>query len=154
MRPDGSGDVTDSHIAFKLTHGVPHSPSPLLVDKRLYMISDQGVLTCADALAGKELWRQRLGGNYSASPTLADGKIYCLAEDATMHVLAQRRKVRGAGQRTIWKAARWPRPRLSTARSICAPTRICIGLRAPKAPRREVPASVTTSRRESGKFLR
>ncbi|MGD9721969.1 MAG: PQQ-binding-like beta-propeller repeat protein [Pirellulales bacterium] len=88
VRPDGTGDVTDSHVAFRVRHSVPHTPSPLLVGNRLYLVSDQGVLSCADAMAGKELWRERLGGNFSASPTLADGKIYCLDEDGTMHVLA------------------------------------------------------------------
>ncbi|MEX2114387.1 MAG: PQQ-binding-like beta-propeller repeat protein, partial [Pirellulales bacterium] len=89
VRSDGSGDVTDSHLAYRMRHSVPHTPSPLLIGKRIYFVSDQGVLTCGDAVDGNELWRQRLGGNFSASLTLADGKIYCLDEDGTMHVLAE-----------------------------------------------------------------
>ncbi len=88
VRTGGSGDVTDSHLAYRIRHSVPHTPSPVLIGKHIYFVSDQGVLTCADALTGEELWRERLGGSFSASLTLADGKIYCLDEEGTMYVLA------------------------------------------------------------------
>jgi outer membrane protein assembly factor BamB len=88
VRPDGTGDVTDSRVEFTVRRGVPHTPSPLLVDDRLYLVSDLGVLTCVDAKKGEEIWRQRLSGNFSASPTLADGKVYLLNEQGAMFVLA------------------------------------------------------------------
>lgn len=88
VRPDGTGDITDSHIEFSVRRGVPHNPSPLLVGERLYLVSDQGVLTCIDATGGKEIWRQRLGGNFSASPTLVGDKIYLLNESGTAFVVA------------------------------------------------------------------
>jgi len=88
VRPDGQGDVTDSLVEFSLRRGVPHNPSPLLVGDRLYMVSDLGVLTCVDAVKGQEVWRQRLSGNFSASPTLADGKIFVINEIGTTFVIA------------------------------------------------------------------
>jgi outer membrane protein assembly factor BamB len=88
VRPDGTGDVTQSHVAFTLRRAVPHNPSPLVVDDKLLMVSDLGVLTCVQARTGKELWRQRLSGSFSASPTLADGKVYLLDENAAMYVIA------------------------------------------------------------------
>jgi len=87
LRVDGAGEVGEDRVAFQLRGGVPLTPSPLVDGARLFMVSDQGVLTCANALTGKQLWRQRLGGNFSASLTLADGKIFVLSEDATMHVV-------------------------------------------------------------------
>lgn len=87
LRPDGEGDMAD-HVAFSVTRGVPHNPSPLLVAGRLYMVSDLGILTCVDATDGREVWRQRLGGNFSASPSFADGKIYLLNEDGVMTIIA------------------------------------------------------------------
>jgi hypothetical protein len=51
-------------------------PSPLLVGEELYFVNDGGILTCVDAKTGAEHYRERLGGNYSSSPTFADGKIY------------------------------------------------------------------------------
>ena len=50
----------------------------------LYVMSDQGVATCLDARSGRQLWRQRVGGNYSASPLFADGKIIFTSEEGTV----------------------------------------------------------------------
>lgn len=88
VRTGGSGDITDSHVAFTAKRAIPHTPSPLVAAGRLYMISDQGVLTCLDATSGKEIWKQRLGGTFSASPTLADGKLYLVNENGTTFVVA------------------------------------------------------------------
>ena len=88
VRADGSGDVTDTHVAWTLRRGAPHTPSPLLVGRELYMVSDRGVLTCIDAESGEVHWQQRIGGNYSASPVFADGRIYIHSEEGKTTVLA------------------------------------------------------------------
>ena len=88
VRPDGTGDVTDTHIAWSMRRGVPFTPSPIVVGDELYVISDLGVLTCADAKTGKVQWQQRLGGNHSASPIYADGRIYFLSEEGVATVIA------------------------------------------------------------------
>jgi outer membrane protein assembly factor BamB len=83
IRPDGKGDVTKTHVAWKLTKGAPHTPSPLLVGDELYMVSDRGIASCLDARTGKVHWQERLGGDYSASPLYAGGKIYFQSEEGT-----------------------------------------------------------------------
>jgi len=83
IRPDGTGDVTKTHIAWTLAKGAPLTPSPLVVGDELYLVSDQGIASCLDAKTGKVHWQERVGGNYSASPLYADGKIYLQAEDGT-----------------------------------------------------------------------
>ena len=88
VRVNGSGDVTGTHVAWSLTRGAPFTPSPLLVEDELYVISDLGVLTCVDARTGKVHWQQRIGGNYSASPIFADGRIYFLSEEGVATVIA------------------------------------------------------------------
>lgn len=88
VRPDGSGDVTRSHIAWTLKRGAPYTPSPLLVGDELYVVGDTGVLTVVDARTGKVHYQQRLGGNYSASPVLADGRIYVSSEEGVTTVMA------------------------------------------------------------------
>lgn len=88
VRPDGSGDVTDTHVAWRLRRGAPHTPSPLLVGDALYVVSDQGVVTCVDAATGEIRWRERIGGNYSASPVFADGRIYFQSEEGKTTVAA------------------------------------------------------------------
>jgi len=87
IRVDGKGDVTDTHIAWKLEKGAPHTPSALLVGDELYVVSDAGIASCLDAKTGTVHWSERVGGNYSASPVLADGKIYLQNETGTGVVL-------------------------------------------------------------------
>jgi len=76
IKPDGSGNVTDTHLAWKLDRGAPHTPSLLLDGTELYLVTDRGVAACLNALTGEEHWRERLGGNFSASPLLANGLVY------------------------------------------------------------------------------
>ncbi len=87
IRPDGRGDVTDTHVAWTISNGAPKTPSLLLVGEELYFVSDLGVASCVDAKTGKVHWSERIGGNYSASPVFADGKIYCQSEEGTGVVL-------------------------------------------------------------------
>ena len=76
----GSGDVTDSHVVWRIKRGAPSTPSPLLVGNELYFVSDNGVASCVDAKTGDRHWTERLGGNYSASPIFANGRILFLNE--------------------------------------------------------------------------
>jgi len=87
VRPDGTGDVTRSHVAWTLRRGAPYTPSPVLVDDRLFIVNDAGIATCVDAKSGTIHWQQRLGGNYSASPVYADGRIYFLSEEGVTTVI-------------------------------------------------------------------
>ena len=87
IRPGGSGDVTGTRVAWTLAKGGPTTPSLLLVGDDLYFVSDNGIASCVDAESGKVLWQERLGGNYSASPIHADGKIYFQSEEGTTVVL-------------------------------------------------------------------
>src|SRR5712691_7348262 len=67
VRADGTGDVTKTHIAWRMRRAAPLTPSPLLVGDELYVVSDIGIASCLDATTGAVHWLQRLGGNYSAS---------------------------------------------------------------------------------------
>ncbi len=74
--PRGLGDVTATHVRWKLERGAPHTPSVLVVGDEFYCVADNGIATCLDARSGAEHWVQRLGGNYSASPLHAAGRVY------------------------------------------------------------------------------
>ncbi len=76
----GSGDVTRMNGTWTQKKGAPHTPSMLLVGTELYAVSDAGLMTCWDAKSGEQLWQERLKGQYSASPIVADGKIYLTSE--------------------------------------------------------------------------
>ena len=87
VKAGGKGDVTDTHLAWKLERGAPHNPSPLLIGDELYIVSDNGVAACLDAKTGRELWKERLGGNFSASPLHAAGRIYFQDENGATAVV-------------------------------------------------------------------
>lgn len=87
VKPTGEGDVTESHMAWKLERGAPLNPSPLLLGADLYIVSDNGIAQCLDARTGEAHWQQRLGGNFSASPLLADGRLYLLDELGKAYVV-------------------------------------------------------------------
>ena len=80
-RADGSGGVTSTHVAWTLRRGVPLTSSPLVVGDELYIVSDTGIATCVDAATGQMRWRERLRGNFSASPVFADGRVYFQSEE-------------------------------------------------------------------------
>ncbi len=92
VRPDGRGDVTDSHVVWKRSKSIGSQPSPLLVEGLIYSVHDAGVASCIDAATGEEVWLKRLGGNFAASPILAGGRIYLCDREGDTLVLAPGRE--------------------------------------------------------------
>jgi outer membrane protein assembly factor BamB len=82
------GDVTATHIAWEQKKGVTTQPSPLYVRPHLFSIKDDGVAVCYNPADGEIIWQERVGGNHSASPVYADGKIYFLSEAGETTVIA------------------------------------------------------------------
>ncbi len=80
IRPGGAGDVTETHLAWTLRRGAPNTPSFLAVGEELYLLSDSGILSCVDARTGTPHYQERACGQSSASPILAEGRIYLLDE--------------------------------------------------------------------------
>jgi outer membrane protein assembly factor BamB len=101
VRPDGTGDVTKTHVAWALKRGAPLTPSPIVVGDELYVVNDGGIATCLDARTGAIVWQQRLGGTYSASPVFADGRIYFLAEQGVTTIIAPGREFRRLATNTL-----------------------------------------------------
>jgi outer membrane protein assembly factor BamB len=101
VRPDGRGDVTRTHVAWTITRGAPFTPSPLLVADDLYIVNDTGILSLADAKSGRLIWQQRLGGNYSASPVFADGRIHFQSEEGVTTVIAPGREFKKMAANTL-----------------------------------------------------
>ncbi len=103
IRPTGQGDVTGTHVVWKQTSkaNIPHTPSTLLIDNNLFLISDTGIASCLDARTGKLHYRKRVGGKYSASPTYADGKIYLQSEEGTGIVLKPGRRFAELGRNKL-----------------------------------------------------
>ena len=87
-RTAGEGDVTDSNVVWTYTRGVPHMSSPVLVDERLYMVSDGGIASCLDVSEGERIWQERIEGQHCASPLYGGGRIYFFDREGRSVVIA------------------------------------------------------------------
>ncbi len=82
IRPGGAGDVTSSHMAWHTPRKTGRDcPSPIVIGNQMLAMDMKGVLTAYDTNDGKEVWKHRVGGNFSASPIAANGLAYFIAED-------------------------------------------------------------------------
>ena len=65
----------------------PGTPSPTVLDGRIFSLNDGGVLSCGDTATGERLWQLRLKGPFSASPVAAGKVIYCVSEKGVVQVI-------------------------------------------------------------------
>jgi outer membrane protein assembly factor BamB len=105
IRPNGTGDVTESHTAWSLKRGAGQTPSFLLDGDELFMLSDNGILTCANAKTGEIYYQERACGQSSSSPILADGRIYLLDEQGLGVVVARGREFKKLSENPIGERA-------------------------------------------------
>ncbi len=88
IRTDGAGDVSGTHVAWKhVDKSMPETPSPILVDGLLYVVSNRGEVTCFESATGTVVWSERIGGNFISSPILADGLLYFASSQGTTKIL-------------------------------------------------------------------
>jgi outer membrane protein assembly factor BamB len=88
VRLDGRlGDLTKTHVAWKARSRGAYIPSPVCLGDRYYFVEDNGWGNCLETATGKEIWRERLGGNYRASPVAGDGKIYFTSLEGVVTVV-------------------------------------------------------------------
>lgn len=88
-------------LAWKMIKGAPKMPSPILVGKKLYVINDGGILTCVNAISGDLIWRERIGGEFSASPTYANGLLYFSNRDGKTIVIKPGKELNVIAENTI-----------------------------------------------------
>jgi outer membrane protein assembly factor BamB len=87
FRLGGAGDLKESNLVWEQRKGMPKVPSMIYLKPYLFAITDVGVATCMKAATGELLWQQRVGGNFSASPVAAEGRIYFLGDDGETTVI-------------------------------------------------------------------
>jgi outer membrane protein assembly factor BamB len=85
------GDISNSDsIAWSQTRGLAYTTSPVLHDNKLYVVTDNGMLSVFNTLTGEPHYAQtRLPKPYNvkASPVAANGKLYQATEDGDVVVL-------------------------------------------------------------------
>jgi hypothetical protein len=94
VRLDGHGDVTDTHVVWKVTQRMPSTPSALVVDDLLYVVNDAGIVSCLEPQTGQSVWEQRLEGTFAASPLYGAGRIYFFGRNGAATVMAPGRESR------------------------------------------------------------
>jgi outer membrane protein assembly factor BamB len=77
---EAKGDLTESHVAWRVDKYIPHNPSVLVVGDEFYCVADNGILSCLDAKTGEPHYQERCTGPSSSSPLHADGKLFLLDE--------------------------------------------------------------------------
>jgi len=102
VKPGRSGESLDVNtdatengslkVVWRSKRNVPKKPALLFLDGLLYGIDDNGVATCWEAATGNTVWNERVGGNFSASPVSAAGRIYFCSEQGKTTVVATGRK--------------------------------------------------------------
>ena len=91
----------DGTVAWKSARGAPNKPSLLLTGGLLFMLNDGGIVTCLDAKTGDEVWHARVPDSYSASPLLAEGRIYVFSEDGRATVFEAGRAFKVLAESTL-----------------------------------------------------
>jgi outer membrane protein assembly factor BamB len=111
LRPGKQGEVLDANsndaatgplqVVWKSKRNVPKKPSLQLVDDLLFSIDDGGIASCVEAKTGTEVWRERIGGNYSASPLYAGGRLYFFSEEGKTTVVEAGRQFKKLAENTV-----------------------------------------------------
>ena len=87
VKSGGSGMVNDSHVKWTTRRGIPNKPSLILKDGLIHMIADGGVAGCVEAATGEQVYQERVGGNYSASPILCGDRMYVFSEEGKCSII-------------------------------------------------------------------
>jgi outer membrane protein assembly factor BamB len=92
IRPGGRGDVNATHVKWQVATGAPYLSSLTYAGGLLFMANDSGIITCIDPKDGSKVWQERTSGIFSASPVVADGKVYFMSETGETFVLVPARE--------------------------------------------------------------
>jgi outer membrane protein assembly factor BamB len=101
VKPDGQGDVTDTHVAWKLKTHIGKYSSPILVDGLIYTAAAESFVSCIDAIKGESVWTERIGGKFAASPIYGDGRLYFFDQEGVTTVIKPGRTFEALATNTL-----------------------------------------------------
>jgi outer membrane protein assembly factor BamB len=87
IKPDGRGDVTKTHIAWKTERGGPNICSPVSNGKVVFILFSEGLIRCHKVTDGTLVWEKDLRENFQASPSIVGDKLYLLDEEGVMYII-------------------------------------------------------------------
>ena len=91
----------EGKIQWRFNKQVPNVSSVVVVGNEMYFASDNGIVTCLNAMTGESIWVHRMGSRYWASPLYADGKIYFFERDAKVTVIEPGKEYKELGESTL-----------------------------------------------------
>jgi outer membrane protein assembly factor BamB len=100
IKPDGKGDVTESHVVWQTTKGAYYVPSPVCTDDYLFTTMTNGQVHCIEVATGNTLWTENLGKQYS-SPVLANGLVYMPNDEGIITVIKPGAKFEAIAKNSI-----------------------------------------------------
>lgn len=102
IRPDGKGDVTETHVAWRMGgKEVPLTTSPVVMHGLLYMLSDNGIMNCMEVSSGKVVWREQMGGSCIASAIHDNDKVYVFGLSGKTTIIRSGRSFEKLGENIL-----------------------------------------------------
>lgn len=98
VRPGSPKNGASASVVYQIGRGGPYVPTPVAVGKHLFLWGDGGIVTCVEGSTGKQVWMERVGGNYFGSPVYADGKLWALSAKGELVVIAASAKFEVLGR--------------------------------------------------------
>lgn len=103
IRPDGYGNVTDTHIAWRTTENTSYVPSPIAVGDYFLVVSDEGIGSCYRS-NGRRVWKKRMGPHFSASLLSAAGLVYFLSDEGVTTIVRPGDRYEEVAKNTLGEA--------------------------------------------------
>lgn len=102
IRPGGTGDVTNRHVAWTAEDDLPDICSPVSDGELVFTLTTYGMLTCRQATDGEVVWQQELDATFQASPSIVNGKLYVTSsEEGETFVIAVGRTFEELGRAVL-----------------------------------------------------
>ncbi|MEZ5325261.1 MAG: PQQ-binding-like beta-propeller repeat protein [Verrucomicrobiales bacterium] len=86
IRPNGKGGKPE--VAWELDRALPYVPTPIATKEHLFLLGDNGTMSCINATTGESIWKERVTGETYSSPVCIDGRIYCISRRGEMAIVA------------------------------------------------------------------
>jgi len=86
VKPTGQGNVTATHVAWKMEEGGPDICSPVSDGTYVYLLESADLLICCKVETGQKLYEQKIKGDFRASPSIVGDKLYILDMKGVMHI--------------------------------------------------------------------
>lgn len=93
--------VKTPEIAWRNNKNAPKMCSPVLANGLLFYVDDGGIVSCVDPKTGESLYKERIGGKYSASPIVADNQIYFASREGVVTIVPASKDFKILAQNTL-----------------------------------------------------